>query len=26
MSGSNEQFGRAEPYARTISCGLQITF
>ena len=26
MSGSNEQFGRAEPYARTISCGLQLTF
>ena len=26
MTGSNEQFGRAEPYARTISCGLQITF
>ena len=26
MSGSNESFGRAEPYARTISCGLQLTF
>ncbi len=26
MSGSNQDFGRAEPYARTISCGLQLTF
>ncbi len=26
LNGNGETFGRQEPYARTISCGLQVTF